>query len=182
MTAFYIATKILTFPGAYLKGFWEHLTCKILGLAVEVPGWLRIDEACGHADHQLAKGGFSSYLMATGPSFMNFNIGIWIFLAGFFNLKYMGITPYDSAENAVGLFVIYVLMTYVGVSMLCNIFPLVEDAMNLNDLLYSQKKGNIVGRILAFIPAKISYLGAYLEKYGITVIIWAVLLVLAFII
>lgn len=177
MTALYIASKIITFPGAYIKGFWEHLTCKILGLPVEVPGYLRIDEACGHAEHQLAEKGFAAYLMATGPAFMNFNIGIWIFLAGFMNLKYMGITPYDS----VGLFVLYVLMTYVGVSLLCNVFPLVEDAMNLHDLLYSQKKGNAIGRILAYIPTMITYAGAYLEKYGVTVILWAALMVFSFV-
>ena len=47
MTALYIASKILTFPGAYIRGFWEQLTCRILGLPVEIPGYLRIDEACG---------------------------------------------------------------------------------------------------------------------------------------
>ena len=177
MTALYIASKILTFPGAYIKGFWEHLTCKILGLPVEVPGYLRIDEACGHVEHVLPKKGFAAYLMSTGPAFMNFNIGIWLFLAGFVNLYYMGITPYDS----VGLFVMYVLMTYVGASMLCNIFPLVEDAMNLYDLLYSQKKGNAIGRILAFIPTVVTYAGAYLEKYCITTVLWIVFIILAFV-
>ncbi len=178
MTALYIASKILTFPGAYIKGFWEHLTCKILGIPVEIPGYLRIDEACGHVEHSLATKGFRAYLLATGPAFMNFNAGIWIFLAGFVNLNYMGITPYDS----VGLFVLYILMTYVGVSMLCNVFPLVEDAMNLYDLLYSQKKGNAVGRILAYIPTVITYAGAYAEKYCITLLFWIIVLVVSFVI
>lgn len=29
MTKLYIIGKILTFPGAYIKGFWEQLTCQI---------------------------------------------------------------------------------------------------------------------------------------------------------
>lgn len=177
MTALYIASKILTFPGAYIKGFWEHLTCKILGLPVETPGYLRIDEACGHVEHSLASKGFAAYLLATGPAFMNFNAGIWIFLAGFVNLRYMGITPQDY----LGLFVLYVLMMYVGVSMLCNVFPLVEDAMNLHDLLYRQKKGNALGRLLAYIPTIITYAGAYAEKYCITTILWIILLVISFV-
>lgn len=177
MTALYIASKILTFPGAYIKGFWEHLTCKILGLPVEIPGYLRIDEACGHVEHTLAVKGFSAYLMATGPAFMNFNAGIWIFFAGYTSLDYMGITPYDS----VGLFVFYILMTYVGVSMLCNVFPLVEDAMNLYDLLYLQKKGNAIGRILAYIPTVITYAGAFAEKYCITLLFWIIVLVIGFV-
>ena len=177
MTALYIASKILTFPGAYIKCFWEHLTCKILGLPVEVSGYLRLDEACGHVEHTLASKGGAAYLMVTGPAFMNFSAGLWIFFAGFVNLRYMGITSYDS----VGLFAAYVLMTYVGVSMLCNVFPLVEDVMNLQDLLYGQKKGNFLGRILAYIPTKIAYAGAFAEKYCITTVLWIIVLVVGFV-
>lgn len=177
MTKLYIFSKILTFPGAYLRGFWEQLTCKILGLGVEIPGYLRIDEACGHVEHALAKKGFYAYLIATGPGFMNFMTGIPIFVAGFWNLKYMGMTYRDS----VPLFVLYLLMTYVGVSLLCNLFPLVEDAMNLNDLLYRQKKGNIVGRILAAIPSFTTNIGSYIEKYSISFIFWVVFLVVSFV-
>lgn len=178
MTALYIASKILTFPGAFIKGFWEQLTCKLLGLPVEVPGYLRIDEACGHVEHAFPKKGWPAYLVATGPAFMNFNIGLWIFLAGFLNLRFMGITATDSTA----FFVIYVVMTYVGISMLCNVFPLVEDAMNLYDLLYRQKKGNAAGRFFAFIPTVITYAGAYLEKYCVTPLLWIVFMILAFVI
>ena len=177
MTALYVASKILTFPGAYIRGFWEQLTCRILGLPVEIPGYLRIDEACSHVEHAMAKKGFAAYLMATGPGFMNFNAGFALFFGGFMNLKYMGITPFDS----VPLFILYVVMTYVGISMLCNVFPLVEDAMNLYGLLYTQKKGNIIGRILAFIPTVITYAGAYAEKYCVTLVFWIVYIVLAFV-
>ena len=104
-----------------------------------------------------------------GPGFMNFNSGLFILLAGFMNLRYMGITVWDS----VPLFILYALMVYVGASLLCSAFPLVEDAMNLYDLLYRQKKGNIIGRIFAFIPTVITYAGAYLEKYCITFVLVA---------
>ncbi len=175
MTTIYIITRILTFPGAYLRGFWEQLTCKILGLPVEASGYLRIDEACSHVEHSLAKKGFASYLMATGAGFMNFMTGLPIFLAGFMNLRYMGITYQDN----LGYFIFYVLMTYAGFSMLCNIFPLIEDAMNLFDVAYKQKKLNIVGRIIFFIPSAITYAGAYLEKYCINFIILAAAVILS---
>lgn len=177
MTKLYIALKILAFPGAYIRGFWEQLTCKILGLAVEVPGYLRIDEACGHVEHTMAKKGFASYLIATGPGFMNFMTGVPFFLAGFLNLKYMGITFADSK----GLFIFYALMLYVGISMLCTLFPLVEDAMNLFDVVYSKKKSGIIGRILMFIPSVITYAGAYLEKYCVIPVVWAAAIICAFV-
>ena len=178
MRTLYIITRILTFPGAYLRGFWEQLTCRILGLPVEIPGYLRIDEACSHVEHALAKKGFASYLMATGAGFMNFMTGLPTFLAGFMNLRYMGLTPYDN----LGYFIFYVIITYVGFSMLCNIFPLVEDAMNLFDVAYKQKKMNIVGRIVLAIPSAITFAGAYLEKYCITFIALAAAIVLSFVI
>lgn len=177
MRTLYIITRILTFPGAYLRGFWEQLTCKILGLPVEIPGYLRIDEACSHVEHGLAKKGFASYLMATGAGFMNFMTGLPIFLAGFMNLRYMGITPHDN----LGYFIFYVAITYIGFSMLCNIFPLVEDAMNLFDIAYKQKKMNIIGRIIFFIPSALSYAGAYLEKCCLTFILIAAAVILSFV-
>ncbi len=177
MRMIYIITRILTFPGAYLRGFWEHLTCKILALPVEIPGYLRIDEACSHVEHSLAKKGFSAYLMATGAGFMNLMTGLPIFFAGFMNLRYMGITPYDS----LGFFIFYVVITYIGFSMLCNIFPLVEDAMNLFEVAYKQKKLNIIGRIFFAIPSAIAYIGAILEKYCITFIALAAAVILSFV-
>lgn len=177
MTILYIVSKILTFPGAYLRGFWEQLTCKILGLPVEIPGYLRLDEACGHVEHGLATKGFAAYLIATGPGFMNFITGFPIFLAGYLNLAYMGIRFTDSAP----IFIAYAVMTYVGISLMCNVFPLVEDAMNLFDVAFSQKKMNVVGRILTFIPSVITYAGAYLEKFGITVILWIAFVVVSFV-
>ncbi len=175
MNTLYIITRILTFPGAYLRGFWEQLTCRILGLHVEIPGYLRIDEACSHVEHSLAKKGFASYLMATGAGFMNFITGLPIFLAGYMNLRYMGITPYDN----LGYFIFYVLITYIGFSMLCNIFPSIEDAMNLFDVAYKQKKMKIIGRIVFAIPSALAYAGSYLEKYCITFVALAAAVVLS---
>lgn len=176
MTKLYIFFKILTFPGAYLRGFWEQLTCKLLGLPVETPGYLRIDEACGHVEHALAKKSGAAYLIATGPGFMNLMTGFPIFLMGFVNLAYMGVSFSDSPA----LFIFYVLMTYLGISLLCSLFPLVEDAMNLADAVFSKGRSSVIGKILMFIPSIITYVGAYLEKFCIPLIFWVVMLVMTF--
>ena len=175
MRTIYIITRIITFFGAYLRGFWEHLTCKILALPVEVPGYLRLDEACSHVEHSLAKKGFSAYLIATGAGFMNFMTGLPIFLAGYMNLKYMGLTAYDD----LGYFIFYVVLIYIGLSMLCNIFPSIEDAINLFDVAYKQKKMGIIGRIVFAIPSALAYVGAYLEKYCITFVALAAATILS---
>ena len=65
--------------------------------------------------------------------------------------------------------------------MLCNIFPLVEDAMNLWEVAYKQKKMNIIGRIFFAIPSALAYAGAFLEKYCVTFIALAAAVILSFV-
>lgn len=173
MRTLYIIFKFILFPGTYLRGFWEHLTCKITKLLVESTGYLRADEACGHVEHTLAKKRFAAYLISTGPGFMNFNIGSAFFLAGFMNLYYMGITPWDS----VPLFIIYILCIYVGISCLCSLFPLTEDILNYWHIAYKSGKLHVMS-IIAFPFAAITRLGAFLEKNCVIPILWTVAVIL----
>lgn len=173
MTTVYVIFKILAFPGTFVKGFWEHLTCKILGLPVESSSYLSTSELCGHVDHALPKTPFAAFLAAIGPSLMNLFIGSVFFGSGYKLIFDMGIGYYESRQA----FVLGVFLLYIGISFLCNIFPMVEDAMNLYDILYAQKKGNIVGRIFAFIPTAIVYAGSYLERYCVTEILFVIFIV-----
>lgn len=173
MTTVYVIFKILTFPGTFVKGFWEHLICKILGLPVETSAYLSLNELCGHVDHTFPQKPFAAFVMATVPSLMNLFIGSAFFGSGYKLIYDMEIGYYESRLA----FVLGVFLLYIGISFLCNIFPMVEDAMNLYDILYVQKKGNTVGRIFAFIPAVFVYAGSYLEKYCVTSVLWLVFIV-----
>jgi len=182
MTTLYIISKIITFPGAYLKGFWEQLVCGLLTLPVERAGYLHKDESCGHAEHPLAKTAPKAFAMVFIPGFMNFFMGLFITVSGFVNLFVFNAAPSVQGEFVSKLlgtlfFAFSIIFLYFGVSLLCNVFPFVEDAINLYELLYKEKRGNIVLRALAFIPTVISYAGAYLEKYAVTVILWIVAIV-----
>ena len=130
MKLIYVIFKFLLFPGTFVRGVWEHITCKILHLPVESEGYLRPDEACGHVEHALATTPWSAWLMATGPGFMMFNAGMAFLYAGVLNIFYLGVTPYDSLP----LFIFYVIMIYLGVSFLCSLFPLTEDILNYWDI------------------------------------------------
>lgn len=173
MTIVYLVFKFLTFPGTFVKGFWEHLTCKILGLPVESSMYLNLNELCGHVDHSLPKKPFAAFVMAICPSVMNLFIGSVFFSAGNMLIFDMEIGYYESRSA----FILGVFMLYIGISFLCNIFPTVVDAMNLYDILYAQKKGNIIGRIFAFVPTAIVYAGAYFERYCVTEILFAVFII-----
>ncbi len=161
MRLIYVIFKFLLFPGTFIRGAWEHLTCKILHLSVESEGYLRPDEACGHVEHALATTPWSAWIMATGPGFMMFNAGMAFLYAGVCNIFYLGLTPYDSLPK----FILYVIMIYLGVSFLCSLFPLTEDIMNYFDLAFHGKKGpSLIIKILSFPLALITRIGAFCER------------------
>lgn len=168
MRIVYIIGRILTFPGAYLRGFWEHLTCRLFSIPVESEGYLRLDEACGHIEHDFPATRGRAYIIAVGPGFMNFFIGLPLFLSSLMGLYSLGITVGDSKP----LFIMYLVFADVGVSLLCNCFPLAEDALHLWDVIYGRSKANILVRIIMFIPTVRTVIGAYIEKYSLSVLFY----------
>ena len=55
MTIVYVITKYITVIGSILKGFWEHLFCRILGVPVSDARYLQATELCGHVEHDFTK-------------------------------------------------------------------------------------------------------------------------------
>lgn len=176
MTILYIITKILTFPGAYLRAFWEHLTCRLLRLPVERDGYLHLDETCGHVEHAMASKRFAAFLIETGPGFMNFITGLPLFLCGVIQLRILGVRYGDVQW----LFVVYAAALYLGASLLCSLFPMVEDALNAHFLIYQAPGKNPVGMVFAAVPHFIALAGAYLEKYCLPFLLIAAWLVRIF--
>lgn len=177
MTIIYIIGKLLTFPGAYLKGFWEQLACRGGKCLIESDGYLRLDEACGHVEHSLPTGKFKAVFIAFAPGTMNFLFGIPMAVGGLAPLLLLKVSFADSPV----MFIINLLLAYIGVSMLCNLFPLVEDSLNCRELIYGKDGANILWKILLFIPCVINTAGAYIERYALNVLAWAAAVAAAFI-
>lgn len=175
MRLIYIITKFILFPGTYLRGFFEHLTCKLLHLEVESTGYLRADEISGHVEHLLASTTPSAWVMATLPGFFMFNIGVSFMYFGVLNVFYMGITPYDSLP----LFIIYCVSMYLGASCINSLFPMTEDVLQLWSLTYSKREHknaltailSIIVKVILFPWALITRIGAFLEKNCINFLI-----------
>ena len=119
MVILYEIIKMLTFPGALLKGFLEHLFCRLWKVPVEYSDYMQRNELCGHVEHLLAphKGSFA---ICFGPHLIMLLLGSVIAFPGAMNLFYIGTFNWLS-----------VILFYVGVSFLANAFPLVEDALNM---------------------------------------------------
>ena len=182
MRILYIIGKYITFPGAYLRAFWEHMTCLILGLPVENTGYLRADEMCGHVEHFLPKKAFGAYFSATAPGFMGLITGLPLVILGEINLRFTGITFKDSTA----LFVLYIVLIYIGVSIMCCLHPQFEVAQNLWDItlekIRSKDKKSAIGGVVMFLPALVTYIGAVLERFSVPILIWVAGIAVVFII
>lgn len=157
MVTLYEILKMITFPGALLKGFLEHLFCRIFKIPVEYSDYMQRNELCGHVEHLLTphKGSFA---ICFGPHIIMGLLGCFIAFPGAMGLFYIGSFNWLS-----------VILLYVGISFLMNAFPLVEDALNMWSELYSSDSKGI-SKVLLAIPAAIMYCGAYLERYCVTLL------------
>ncbi|MCL2495378.1 MAG: hypothetical protein FWE98_06965 [Oscillospiraceae bacterium] len=132
MKTLYLIAKVLTLPGAFLQGFWEHVTCRILKLEVTDRRYLRPDASCGHAAHAPAMCHVRAYLFSLMPYVAQRILG-WIFVAAaappllLFNLRGMEENP---------LLVPEIIALFLGLSILCNSFPAWEDALRHWRLFY----------------------------------------------
>ena len=161
MTAFYILTKYLTFPGAYARCFWEQVVCRICHIPVEDNRYLRQDEMCSHVDHELMPTARSAFALCFVPAFFN---AIGAFFLSIFPLVYLFI--YETTD--LKLLLISAVSYWLACSLYINSYSLVEDAINMMEKVY--KQGNILQKIIYAPGAACLYVGSYLERYGITFI------------
>lgn len=150
--------KILTFPGAFFKGFLEHLSCRMFEIPVEYSRYFQKNELCGHVEHMLApkKGSFGICFM---PHIISLIFGLSFITPAAINFVYLG------KVNIFGI-----LFLYLGISCLLNCFPLIEDSLNMWDNLFKNSETKAITKIALAVPATIMYAGAYLEHYFITVL------------
>lgn len=177
MDKLYIVSKYITCVGAILKGFWEHLFCRILGIPVQDARYLQANELCGHVDHDFTRERTKTFLLCWLPGLMNRIFGYGMFVGGF-----LGLFHVEAAADK-PIFWIYIILFYLGASLLCNNAPLYEDALNNWDLVYGKERNtNIVIKALAFIPSVYFIVCAWVEKNAINLLILIATVVLGIII
>ncbi len=179
MSMLYIICKTLTLPGAYIKTFWEHLTCRLLGIPVESTDYLHFNEVLGHVEHEFPKSMPRSFLFCWLPGFINRLFGIPMAFAGALGIFYLGVEPViRETGKTTWLFFVYLIMLYLGLSLLNNVFPMIEDAVDLWDRLYGKNSNaNIVWKILLFVPAACMLAGSYAEQYALSMLLTIVAVV-----
>lgn len=158
MTVLYVITKYLTFPGAFLRCFWEQFMCKLQKLPIENNKCLQTNEMCGHIEHEISRGKAKSFFFAFIPGLLTFLMGVVCLIPPLVDLLILDV-------SAPALKIVCYVSLYLAVSMLTNIFPSVEDAMVMWE---DYTKLGLGLRILFFLGAVIMKVGAVCEKYTVT--------------
>lgn len=173
MTGLYILVRYLTFPGAIMKGFWQQVVCRICKVPVEDNRYLRNDEMCGNIEHEFMPKARGAFALCFVPAFMNALLCTLLIVVPEIVLLF-GI-------GGIPLKVLSAISLWFGISLYLNSYPLIEDAINMMSKVY--KEGNILQKIFYAPAAALLYIGAYLERYNITllaVVAGAVALVILF--
>lgn len=160
MTSLYIITRFLTFPGALVRTFIEHIICRIRKTVVEDNRSLRNDELCSHIEHELLETAGSAFAICFVPMLIQLILAFFVSMPAVLNLLYLGAFSFP-------LSLIDAACLYIGFSLLVNCFPSVEDAINMTEKLY-HGKANLFQKIIFSPGAVICYVGAYLERYCVT--------------
>ncbi len=177
MKLIYVLTKIITFPGALTKAFFEQIMCRIFKCPVEDNRYLRTDEMCGHVDHELIERPVASYMFCFIPGLLNFLLAQIICLFPMINIGLLGnykgfvassgLSAFIKEEAMINTldFILPFFFAWICVSLLTNIFPLFEDMIVMKE---QYKKLNPVLKVVFFPGYIVMRIGTVLEKYGIT--------------
>lgn len=156
MTTVYVVTRGLTYFGALLRTFWEHIVCRIFKIPAEDVNTFKNSELCGHVEHHIIYGKKAAFFMCFLPFTLNFILACCFLFTGSYRLFYIG----DTSTYQAYIFV------WLGISCAANCVPSFEDMLSFKDNIY---RGNnkflkvILAPFFAVICA-----GACLEKYSLT--------------
>ena len=157
-TVIYFIGKVLTFPGAYIKAFFEHLIARAFSIPVEDTKYLRFTDGCGHVEHDAIGSKAKIFFYCLLPGLFTAIIGTPMLYMGFAGLFFFKI-PADSSTML--MFIVYCILFYLGFSLCANQYPLMEDGANL------------FVKIVLFIPTVLIIAGAFLERYALNILIMA---------
>ena len=159
MRILYIIVKFITLPGAILHAFFEHLSCRMSRVIVDDARVIQANEMLSHVDHDLIQRKGASFDICFIPFFFNLILGFLCLSHGATSIFY-----YMNFKDVVAW-----ISLYVGISLCTNLFPQIEDVLMLKENIYGDGK-NIFLKIIVAPFFGIFYVGAYLEKWGITLL------------
>jgi hypothetical protein len=174
MKYIYLASKLLTYPAAYLHGFWEHLVCRLCKIDVPYQKYLRDNSYCGHVEHEVPHSTAKTFLVCFLPTLAQSILALIFLAAGALPILFLKIQ--SSAQSR--FFVLETIALYLGLSFACNLIPHPADTLAFYDRLlvrthaYGRRGAPLPAKIIFFCFAVLCRVGTYLEKTGLAVILW----------
>ena len=161
MRILYVIVKALTFPGTLLHALWEHCLCRKFHCTVEDARYFQANELCGHVEHEFMPSKGKRFLICFLPFLFNLVLGLLIVIPA--SVHVMKLQQFNN--------IFYLLMLWLGISLLTSLFPLVEDALAMWESFYGAgNEANLAAKILLFPIIAVLVAGAYLERWGITLV------------
>lgn len=180
MSFLYSLTKAVFFPGTYIKAFFEHIICRLLGIKIyAADSYISKNVLSGHVAAVSPESSGKSFFFCLLPGILSFIVGFPAIFVGTLTLGYLGIDVIDPISGSFSpMFIVYCLIFLFGASFFNSLFPYTEDAAHMWKVLYGKNsKANITEKIFAFIPSCIIVAGSYLERYCVSFAIYIGVLV-----
>lgn len=164
MTVLHWIVGYLTFPAALLRAFLEHIFLKAAHVPVEDTDYMQKNELFGHVEHKPVSELGKSFCVSFLPGLILFLSGAVLLAVSGTQLFYLGLTPVDVRTGKVSvLFIVSVVLFYLGASLCSRMFPTYEDALYLWEA-YTESDSK-AAKILLFLPVVLLRAGAFLERF-----------------
>lgn len=163
----YVIIKFITFPGAILQAFIEHTVLRTGKILIEDGRYMRRNEMCGHIEHELLSGKKSaSFNIVFWPFVFSFLLGILFLAEGSITIFYLG-DFFTSNTLKIPNFINFGML-YLGISLMCSLFPQTEDVLSFKENFISKTSGaKTITRVLAYPIYAVAYIGDFLQKTGL---------------
>ncbi|MDR1465661.1 MAG: hypothetical protein LBJ11_10250 [Oscillospiraceae bacterium] len=145
MKIVYLISKLFSYPGAFLKGFWEHLTCRVLKVPVYDRVYLLANYHCGHTWHGPVRKTSTLFLLAFLPWLAQKLTALIFLCASAIPLILFGLR----SATETSAFFFNLLCLFLGLSCLSNAYPEWEDAKELWRRVYHGEDGTFTAESAA---------------------------------
>lgn len=151
-----IVISLLTFPGVIVHELAHQICCRLCRIPVYEVKYFRLENPCGYVIHESTDNPWKNLMTGMGPFFINTILGMIISCPGYFYLWGAG----EYMHNSGGLKVMYLLLYWLGLSILMHAFPSTGDAKAMMESILKNKDVSILAKIITVPIIVLIYIGA----------------------
>ncbi|MHB1452775.1 MAG: DUF3267 domain-containing protein [Saccharofermentanales bacterium] len=146
-----VIISIITFPGVIVHELAHQLFCRIFRVPVYEVCYFRFQNPCGYVVHEAISDPFKNLMISVGPFIFNSLLGILIVFPAAIEVLEFG--NYGNP--------LYLLLAWLGVSILMHSFPSTGDAESLYKTVIKNKSVRLWAKIPVLPVVGLIYVGAF---------------------